>query len=97
MVPEAQYGVVLRGEPGVPPVVSGATVLPAVRFDNQAMFQADEINDVGADGFLAFEFQVAEAFCAQGFGVFQQACVFCCPLPRPFSRIRERGGDTGGW
>lgn len=65
MVPEAQYGVVLRVEPGVSPVVSGTTVLPAVCFDDQSMFHADEIKNVGADGFLAFELQAAEAFCAE--------------------------------
>ena len=59
VVPEAQHGVTPSSKPGVAFLVFGAAVLPAVRFDDQSMFHAYEINDVWANGFLAFEFKTA--------------------------------------
>ncbi len=36
-------------------------MLTAIGFDDQVEFDAEEIGDVGADGYLTFEFQAQQA------------------------------------
>ena len=66
VVPVAQDGITLCLQPCGTGIVAGVVVmLPAVGFDDEVFFEADEIGDVVADGVLAFEFVAAQATITQ--------------------------------
>jgi hypothetical protein len=61
VVPEAQNTPTLRLQPFVAPrVMCGVRMLAAIRFDDQAGFDASEIGDVGRNGVLPSEVPAAQ-------------------------------------
>ena len=66
VVPEANDTPALAGEPFGPPFIGNVLgMLAAVRFDDEPVLGAGEVNDEGADRMLSSEAIAAEASCAQ--------------------------------
>ena len=61
VVPESQNLIAVLCKPFVPGHVAGiGCVLTAVEFNNDFLLAADEVDNVGANGFLADEFETAQ-------------------------------------
>jgi len=57
MIPESQYSITILLQQMVALlVVFVLQVLASIQFNDETMFQTDEIDDIRPDGFLAFEF-----------------------------------------
>jgi hypothetical protein len=66
IVPETQHGEGLRLQVRIAALIIGAlAMLAAIRLDNHALIEIDEIGDVPIDHDLTFEFEAREAFVAE--------------------------------
>ena len=63
VVPEPQHRITLNPQPFITARVISRLfrVLPTIQFDDQSLFDADEIDDVAPERFLPFELQAHEA------------------------------------
>jgi hypothetical protein len=61
IIPETQHTIAMIGEPSIADDVAFVgRVLAAIDFDDKPLFATHKVNDIGADGLLPHEFEVAE-------------------------------------
>jgi len=68
IIPEAQYTVAMIDEPSISDDIAFVgRVLATIDFDDKPLFAAHKVNDIGADRFLADEFEAGQRTRAQVF------------------------------
>src|SRR6202035_1418953 len=66
VVPKSQYAIAVRREPAIATLVGyGVGVLPAVHFDDQAPFEADEVGDKSSDRNLTAKLEFRKSSIAE--------------------------------